>query len=163
MNRFIDHLDTNGNYIRIYGQSADIKIHWIKEHSGEDKTLGTEFKSMITIGLGMTKCLNDWQPLDENSITKLLYHEMGHAFGYRHSSDPNNIMYKLMEPKLAIDYDNTLTIDEGSLSSIPLCDGGTFQYSASVTNSKSNGFDLLYLVRILYIYPIVFLFCKFLY
>jgi len=48
---------------------------------------------LVKIGLGDSNCNGNWYPLDEQTITLLVTHELGHVMGYKHSQDRSNIMY----------------------------------------------------------------------
>jgi|CXWL01.1.fsa_nt_gi hypothetical protein len=133
---------------RVYDPNeGDIYISWVKDYGSH--TLGEAiFKSHIKIGLGASNCIGEWQPFDAHTVTLVFWHELGHSLGFNHSNDPNNIMYYQTPMRFSVDYDNTITLDEGQAKSIPFCldDGstGTFSYSAN-SNSDSNGF-LIYVL-----------------
>ena len=48
---------------------------------------------LVKIGLGDSNCNGNWHPLDEQTITLVVTHELGHVMGFKHSQDKNNIMY----------------------------------------------------------------------
>jgi len=48
---------------------------------------------LVKIGLGNSNCDGNWHPFDEQTITLLITHELGHVMGFKHSQDQNTIMY----------------------------------------------------------------------
>ena len=82
---------------RVYDiRQADIYISWIKDYG--TTTLGhTTFGRLIEVGLGTENCVGVWQPFSSWTVEKILWHELGHSFGYSHSTDPNNIMFATQE------------------------------------------------------------------
>ena len=48
---------------------------------------------LVKIGLGNSNCHGTWHSLDEQTITSLVTHELGHVMGFKHSQDQNSIMY----------------------------------------------------------------------
>jgi len=51
---------------------------------------------LVKIGLGNSNCDGNWHPFDEQTITLLVTHELGHVMGFKHSQDKNNIMYTII-------------------------------------------------------------------
>ncbi len=51
---------------------------------------------LVKIGLGNSNCHGNWHPFDEQTITLLVTHELGHVMGFKHSQDKNNIMYTII-------------------------------------------------------------------
>jgi len=117
---------------------ADIIVKWIKDFGSP--TLGHAiFKSVVEVGLGKNNCLGDWRPLNASTVHGILWHELGHSFGFSHSNDPNNIMYATLQTQFSMDIDKTITLDEGFFQTLPFCNQGTYSYSLS-GSSDSNGF-----------------------
>ena len=48
---------------------------------------------LVKISLGNSNCHGNWHPFDEQTITLLVTHELGHVMGFKHSQDQNSIMY----------------------------------------------------------------------
>ena len=48
---------------------------------------------LVKISLGNSNCHGNWQSFDEQTITSLVTHELGHVMGFKHSQDQNSIMY----------------------------------------------------------------------
>lgn len=119
--------------------NPDISFQWIKNY-GTHVAGEAIFKRVLKIGLGNEQC-GEWQPFDSQSVILIMVHEFGHALGYHHSNDPNNVMYATTDYRLSVDYDKIVTLDEGQLLTIPFCRGGTFSYSTT-SSSQSNGFEI---------------------
>ena len=60
------------------------------EHIGY--ALGSHF---IEVGLGDSNCLDQWNPFSANHVSDIMIHEIGHVLGYKHTDDPNDIMYPI--------------------------------------------------------------------
>ena len=117
---------------------ADIIIKWLKDFGSP--TLGHAiFKSVIEVGLGEGNCFGDWQAYNAETVHKILWHELGHAFGFNHSTKSNNIMYPTMEPQFSMDVDTTIDIDEGEYYTMPFCKTGSMNYYLT-SDDQSNGF-----------------------
>ena len=117
---------------------ADIIIKWLKDFGSP--TLGHAiFKSVIEVGLGEGNCFVDWQAYNAETVHKILWHELGHAFGFNHSTKSNNIMYPTIEPQFSMDVDTTIDIDEGEYYTMPFCKTGSMNYYLS-SDDQYNGF-----------------------
>ncbi len=76
---------------RVYDQSsADVIIAWIKDFGGH--RLGEAFPQYLNIGVGGLHCDGNWENFDQNTLTQIIWHEIGHSAGFLHSSDVNNVM-----------------------------------------------------------------------
>lgn len=119
---------------RVYDQSqADLIIQWVKNFGLEMN--GQKYYGIIQIGLGWDGCYGSWEPYDGFTIEQILWHEMGHAIGFNHSTDPNNIMYVGGVPtKFSIDYNNHIQIANGYTWIMPVCGSGPHQFQ--ITSSK---------------------------
>ena len=93
-------------------KDADFSIKWIKEFSGEG--LGhTDRGKLVLISLGDSDCQQEWQSYTEESISKIVEHEIGHVLGYPHSNNANDIMYFEIEPKYLMDMNKMGNIESG--------------------------------------------------
>jgi len=125
---------------RVYDQSqADLIIQWVKNFGLEMN--GQKYYGIIQLGLGWDGCYGSWEPYDGYTMQEIFWHEMGHAIGFNHSTDPNNIMYQGGVPtKFSIDYNNFVQITNGYTWSMPVCGSGPHQFQV-VSNNQYTGFD----------------------
>jgi len=76
--------------------NIDFQIVWIKDFGGEH--VGIAYGAWLAeVALGNSFCNNKWNPHHPNYITNTAVHELGHILGYRHSDDPNDIMYPIVQ------------------------------------------------------------------
>lgn len=126
---------------RVYDvNEADIHITWIRDFGGDPIGL-TNFKSIIQIGLGEENCYGDWQAFDSQTILKIMVHELGHAMGFKHDTDPNNIMYPTLNTKFYTDYEKSITLNTGYYVPVQFCKNGSYFYEIS-TDDQYNGLDV---------------------
>ena len=122
---------------------ADIYVRWIRDYGGH--TLGQAIhQSVIHVGLGSTNCNDEWQAFDAATVKKILWHEFGHAFGYRHSDDPNNVMYPTTETRFVVEREVSQHLAAGYAQAFRLCKSGMYSIRLSV-EEDSPGFDLVVL------------------
>lgn len=126
---------------RVYEYSySDFSINWVKDY--QEEAIGRQVGSYLIIGLGMGNCYGDWMPFNGYTVYKIMWHEVGHALGYAHVSDPNNILYKKgTGNKFNLEYEDSITLPDGYWQQVRLCRGGSFSYSAQ-TNSQTDGFKV---------------------
>jgi len=96
INHVTSHFESQSNsnvkFTRVSNQGdADIIVTWIKDFGGHG--LGEAFPQYLNIGIGQTDCVGKWAPFDKETITRVITHEIGHALGFIHSDDENNVMY----------------------------------------------------------------------
>jgi flagellar basal body-associated protein FliL len=122
---------------------ADITIQWVKDYSTD--RLGSYWYRVAQVGVGMPNCLGTWEPFNGQSLENILWHEFGHALGFNHTTDPNNIMYGgFLGETFAIDYDQSQTISQGNAQAYTFCGTGTYQIQ--VTSYNPNDMFDVYLV-----------------
>jgi len=126
---------------RVYQQEySDFSINWVKDY--QEDAIGRQVGNYLIVGLGTNNCYGEWTPFNGYTVYKIMWHEVGHALGYTHVSDSNNIMYeKGTGNKFDWYHGDSITLPDGSAQSIPLCYGGYFGYTAQ-TYGGNNGFHV---------------------
>ena len=122
---------------------ADLTVSWVRDYGTH--VLGESiFRAHIKVGLGRTNCAGEWMAFDGDTITKTLWHELGHSVGYGHSSDQNNIMHESGETQFVVDQEVSEVISGGWYHTIPICGSGDYYYSFE-TDNLLQGFDIFVL------------------
>ena len=120
---------------------ADIYVRWIRDYGGH--TLGQAIhQSVIHVGLGSTNCNDEWQAFDADTVKKILWHEFGHAFGYGHSDDPNNVMYPTTETRFEVEQSISRVVAAGWIWRFPLCSAGRYSIEFEADGDE-DGFDVV--------------------
>ncbi len=137
--RILDNFNNWKGVKRVYERSgADIKINWVKEFS--PGMGGQHWQSHVQVGLGWTTYHGEWQPFTSHSVRQVLWHEIGHAMGYGHSSDQNNIMMgNGLEKFFYNEYDDDIFLHDGSFSLIKFYRDGQYSFQLN-GNSQYSGF-----------------------
>lgn len=129
---------------RVYtANNADLTISWIRDY-GQHILGESIFKAHIKVGLGSNNCSGEWRPFDSNTVTKVLWHELGHSMGYGHSSDPDNVMYFQTANKYEVDSEISVVIAGGWWHTFPICGFGKYSYTFE-TDDPNNGFNIFVL------------------
>ena len=81
---------------------ADILVKWARDYDDHIHGLAIN-QTVINVGLGKTNCLGSWQAFDAETVRRIVWHELGHTFGYSHSADRMNIMYPPTDTRFAVD------------------------------------------------------------
>jgi len=138
VNRMLDNFESWGGVSRVYQETAaDVRIVWVKDFN---PTKGGQYwQSYVSVGLGKTACYNEWRAFDAHTVRQILWHEIGHAMGYGHSSKSNNIMYTPMNFYYYTEFEDDLFLEDGSYSWRSFCRGGEYTFSLK-GSSESNGF-----------------------
>jgi len=78
-NLFQTQSNSKVKFTRVYDQStAHVTIAWIKDFGGH--RLGEAILSQyLNIGIGQTSCGNEWLVFDQQTLTQILMHEIGHS------------------------------------------------------------------------------------
>jgi len=126
---------------RVYNSNeADLTIAWIRDYGSH--TIGESIVRIhIKVGLGTNNCLGDWRAFDANTVKKVLWHELGHSMGYRHSNEPNNVMYYQTTTRFDVEQEVSEVISGGWYHTFPLCSSGSYSYSFE-TGDSYTAFDL---------------------
>ena len=131
---------------RVYNRNeADLTIAWVKDYGSH--TIGESIVRIhIKVGLGTNNCAGDWSAFDADTVEKILWHELGHSVGYRHSNDPNNVMYYQIATRFVVEQQVSQVISGGWSYTLPMCKAGAYSYSFEIDN-QFGGFDLFVIPR----------------
>ena len=130
---------------RSYSEYADITINWVKDYQGE--VIGRQVHDYLIVGLGSTSCDGEWKPYDGTTIYRLMYHEMGHALGQNHNSDPDNVMYKsIKNAKFEYDVKKSITLIDRNVLGFSICRDGTYSFVTEKTGT-TNGYKTYLIPR----------------
>jgi hypothetical protein len=73
---------------------ANVWVTWVVRNIGEGvlghANLG---KGVVEVAIGGYGCDGSFQLFDNNTVEYIMTHELGHSLGFRHSNDPDKIMY----------------------------------------------------------------------
>jgi hypothetical protein len=126
-------------------EKSDIQVRWIKEFVGE--RLGTTSDGhYIEVGLGDSNCNGKWQPYSTNTLARIMEHEIGHALGLQHSSNPNSIMYPIQQNMQYGQVEKEFTLTSNYDQFVSLCaanDVTSYDYTVS-TDDPTYGFDVYF-------------------
>lgn len=118
---------THGFNISVSGpqETPDFTIGWVRDAGGHLEPVAGE-TNRVLVPLGETNCVGDWVAYDSETIRRLLWHELGHAFGYGNSDDPTNVMHAELQTKFAENRTVELVLAPNITHVIPLCGAGIF-------------------------------------
>ncbi len=96
----------NPNLDFIESDDPNIEIRWqtyaSKTHSGlatcNSALFGLLSHCILDISVGDEDCSGNYVQNDENMVTNIIMHEIGHSLGLGHSYDKNNLMYSDESP-----------------------------------------------------------------
>lgn len=129
---------------RVYNRNdADMAIFWVRDY-GPDILGEAIFQANVKVGLGSNNCMGEWRAFDANTVTKVLWHEIGHSIGFGHSNDPNNVMYYETASKFEIESEISEVIAGGWYYTFALCGSGHYSYSFESENPDI-GFNIFVL------------------
>lgn len=137
---WMDGKTINGVKLKRSYSYTDFSINWVKDY--QEEAIGRQVGGYLIVGLGSTSCYGDWKPFNGYTVFKIMWHEIGHAMGYDHVSDPNNIMYEHgTSTKYEYDYSDTIILSDGYWRSIQLCNSGSIYFTTERTSS-SDGYKV---------------------
>ncbi|MDE1765824.1 MAG: hypothetical protein KGI27_06060 [Thaumarchaeota archaeon] len=117
---------------------ADINIQWVRDY-GQNPLGETIFGKQIEVGLGASFC-GSWEPFNGWTVEHIMWHELGHSFGYAHSTNPNNVMYATTPEQFVHDRDVYDFLANNYHFQIYFCHAGTNSFQIT-TDNQNAGFD----------------------
>ena len=109
-------------------EEPDFTIGWMREAAGPENPVPGE-TNRVLVPLGEMNCVGEWVPYDAPTVHRLLWHELGHVFGYGNSDDAANVMHAELPIRFA-EQDRTveLVLAPNITHLVPLCGAGTFTF-----------------------------------
>ena len=106
-------------------ETPDFTVGWIRD-AGDHLEPAVGQTNRVLVPLGEADCTGAWRAYDAETVRRLLWHELGHVFGYGNSSDANNVMHAELQTKFASVIALDLVLAPNIPHAIPLCGAGIF-------------------------------------
>ncbi len=125
-------------------ETPDFTVGWIRD-AGDHLDPAVGQTNRVLVPLGETDCTGAWRAYDTETVRRLLWHELGHVFGYGNSTDETNVMYADLRTKFVAGRDIELVIAPNITHVIPLCGTGIFSmvFGEPATGQGSYQFAVL--------------------
>ena len=129
---------SNTKFIYSEPGKASITVRWLKEP--DSKYAGYTVGGMTEVALGDSKCDGVWHAYDPEFVTAVLKHELGHALGFGHSANMEDIMYPIISGEKYSSIQETLTLLPNKPVFVHVCTSShtsTFHYTITSGDAKS--------------------------
>ena len=111
-------------------EEPDFTIGWMREAAGPENPVPGE-TNRVLVPLGESNCVGEWVPYDAATVHRLLWHELGHVFGYGNSDDAANVMHPELPRRFAEEERTVELVLAPVLATahvVPLCGAGSFTF-----------------------------------
>lgn len=110
---------SNPNLKFIQSENANIEIKWqvyaASTHTGlatcNSVLYGILSHCILDISIGAEDCSGNFVQNDENMVSNILMHEIGHALGLGHTSETGHLMYSTESPQISFNTKNYVIPD----------------------------------------------------
>jgi hypothetical protein len=110
---------SNPNLEFIQSENSNLEIRWdtyaSSTHTGlatcNSVLYGILSHCVLDISVGAEDCYGNFVQDDENMVSNILMHEIGHALGLGHTSETGHLMYSTESPQISFDSDGYVIPD----------------------------------------------------